>query len=280
MAPRSSSTPGRLGRFGAAPHPTGRRAAWAGAVAGGLVGTLAGLAIAAPASWAAQAVEAASGGRVRLHAPLGTVWNGSASLALHDEASGRGSAALPGRIHWQLRAQGTWLQLALNADCCTPEPLRLRLAWGWRQLRVRLEPLVQPARWPAQLLSGLGAPWNTLQPEGQIALASPGFEMHWASGRLRLDGRVDLELSDLATRVSPLRPLGSYRLVLRGGEVPALDLSTVSGPLQLEGSGSWNGAQLRFRGTAQAAPGSETALSNLLNLLGRREGPRAILSLG
>ena len=104
--------------------------------------------------------------------------------------------------------------------------------------------------------------------------------MHWASGRLRLDGRVDLELSELATRVSPLRPLGSYRLVLRGGEVPALDLSTVSGPLQLEGSGSWNGAQLRFRGTAQAAPGSETALSNLLNLLGRREGPRAILSLG
>ena len=65
-----------------------------------------------------------------------------------------------------------------------------------------------------------------------------------------------------------------------GTATPELDLATQSGPLRLSGQGQWLGQRLRFTGEAQADEGSEAALSNLLNIIGRREGPRSRLSLG
>ena len=40
------------------------------------------------------------------------------------------------------------------------------------------------------------------------------------------------------------------------------------------------GGRLRFRGDARAAPGNETALANLLSIIGRREGTRSLLTFG
>jgi general secretion pathway protein N len=40
------------------------------------------------------------------------------------------------------------------------------------------------------------------------------------------------------------------------------------------------GQRLRFAGEARASAGHEEALSNLLNIIGRREGSRSLLSLG
>ena len=54
----------------------------------------------------------------------------------------------------------------------------------------------------------------------------------------------------------------------------------LEGRLQLSGSGHWVGTRLRFQGEARAAPGLQAQLANLLNILGRREGDRAILSFG
>ena len=59
-----------------------------------------------------------------------------------------------------------------------------------------------------------------------------------------------------------------------------LKLSTDSGALQLVGQGQWLGAGLRFQGQASAAPGSEAVLSNLLNIIGRRQGALSIISIG
>ena len=82
--------------------------------------------------------------------------------------------------------------------------------------------------------------------------------------------------------------LGSYRLSLVGaddGTTPAtLTLATLSGALQLGGSGQLVGTgasqTLRFRGTASAAPGYEAVLNNLLNIIGRRQGAQAVISIG
>jgi general secretion pathway protein N len=57
-------------------------------------------------------------------------------------------------------------------------------------------------------------------------------------------------------------------------------LTTREGALQLNGSGQWTGVALRFNGEASAAPGSEEALANLLNIIGRREGARSLITLG
>jgi general secretion pathway protein N len=85
---------------------------------------------------------------------------------------------------------------------------------------------------------------------------------------------------DISTALSTLKPLGSYRLTMEGGTRPTLLLATQEGSLELSGSGQWNGRALRFDGEARAAPGREDALSNLLNIIGRRDGARSLITLG
>ena len=84
----------------------------------------------------------------------------------------------------------------------------------------------------------------------------------------------------MSSSLSTLRPLGSYQMLLKGGEQPSLDLRTVQGSLQLQGAGRWTAARLRFEGEARAEAGHEAELSNLLNIMGRRDGARSVITLG
>jgi general secretion pathway protein N len=129
-------------------------------------------------------------------------------------------------------------------------------------------------------LAGLGAPWNTVQLEGTLALSSRTLSLEWTDGRLDISGQAQLDAVGLSSRLSTLKPMGSYRMTLNGGATPTLTLQTLQGSLQLTGSGRWVGSRLRFNGVASAAPAHEAALTNLLNILGRREGARSIISLG
>ncbi len=79
--------------------------------------------------------------------------------------------------------------------------------------------------------------------------------------------------------------LGDYVLVVdaaAGGSGSAtITLTTLRGPLQLSGIGQAGGASpMRFRGQARADAGSEGALDNLLNVIGRRQGAVSNLSIG
>ena len=259
--------------------PAGGRSAWGWALAGALLGALPALAVFAPAQWLASTVARASGGQVQLAQARGTVWNGSAQLVLTGGLDSQDAAALPGRLNWQLRP--TWgggVRALVRAACCTPEPLRLQVQprWGGAQLTVQ----DNQSQWPAALLTGLGTPWNTLQLQGQLALHTSGLNAEWASGRMLLAGQLQLDALALSTRLSTLRPMGSYRLLLEGGAVPTLQLSTLDGALQMQGSGQWVGKRLRFEGEATAEPEREAALSNLLNIIGRRRGARSLITLG
>jgi general secretion pathway protein N len=80
--------------------------------------------------------------------------------------------------------------------------------------------------------------------------------------------------------LSTLRTLGDYRLTVRGGEAPAIDLQTLKGALQLSGTGSVVGSRIRFKGEASASPEQLEALSNVLNIIGRRVGNKSLISLG
>ena len=84
----------------------------------------------------------------------------------------------------------------------------------------------------------------------------------------------------LSSSLSTLRPLGSYRLLLSGGDQPTLDLRTLQGSLQLQGMGRWTAGHLRFVGEARADAAHEAELSNLLNIMGRRDGARSVITLG
>jgi general secretion pathway protein N len=95
-----------------------------------------------------------------------------------------------------------------------------------------------------------------------------------------VSGRTVLEAQQISSRLSTLRPMGSYRITVNGGASSTLQLETLDGSLQLTGSGQWVGARLRFQGVASAAPEREGALSNLLNIIGRRNGARSIITIG
>lgn len=254
------------------------RGTWAWAAAGIVLGLAVAIVLFIPASWLASRVEGATGGRVVLADAQGTLWNGSASLQLTGGAGSTDVLALPTPVRWNIRPRWNGLRAELVTACCTPRPLTLHLHAGWRSTTVDVDD--GTTRWPAALLAGLGTPWNTLQLDGDMALSTHDLSVEWAEGRLALAGRAELQAQRMASRLSTLRPMGSYRITITGGATPTLQLDTLEGALQLSGSGQWVGSRLHFNGVATAAQGREEALSNLLNIIGRRNGARSIISIG
>ncbi len=245
---------------------------------GALLGLVSALVLFAPARWLAGAIENATDGHLLLAEARGTVWNGSAQLSLTGGAGSTDAIALPSRVDWRLRLAPTGLVAQLGAQCCTSQPvvLRIRPRWGGGEIQVS----DSQTQWPAALLAGLGTPWNTLQLDGTLLLATRGLSVESVEGRLSVAGRAELAAQRMSSRLSTLRPMGSYRMTLLGGNTPTLTLDTLEGSLNLSGQGQWVGSRLRFSGTASAAPDREEALANLLNIIGRRSGARSIITIG
>ena len=285
-----------------------------GIALGLMLGLLMGLLLQAPASWLSSVVALATEQRVLLLNPQGTLWQGSADGALSDGQHTLASTQsaqqakhspqaqltkssthtgplpthLPSRVHWRIRPHMDWtqaafgLQLVLQSDCCTPTPVQIFIAPGWQGLRI--SSLAHHSQVPASWLVGLGAPWNTLQPEGQLQLRSQSvqWQQAWSAipSQAKLTGQIELQWLDCSTRLSTLRPLGHYRMVVTGGDTMQLQLDTLQGSLQLQGRGEWLQGRLRFRGEAKAQPDAEAAVSNLLNVLGQRRGNVSLMELG
>jgi len=248
---------------------------WAGVIAGLVAATV----VFAPARWLAAGVQRLSDEQVRLVDARGSVWQGSAQLVLSGGEGTSGAVALPGQMAWTIRPTWGGLRAWVSADCCTRAPLQLNAELiGLGGVHFTLAD--SQSQWPAGLLVGLGTPWNTVQPQGQLVVTSQGFGAQWAEGRLSMEGRVQFDATQMSSRLSTIAPMGSYRLTLHGGAPSHIALTTLEGSLQLSGQGQWVGQRLRFEGEASAAPDRVEALSNLLNILGRRDGARSIIKLG
>jgi general secretion pathway protein N len=260
-----------------------RRGTLRWAVAGGLVGAAIGLAAFAPASWLAAAVASASDQRLLLAEARGTVWRGSAVAVLAGGPGSRDASALPGRIEWDIGLAGRALAVKLRHACCLDGQPVVRVTPGFGTLTVALPPAQAGlGRWPTSWFSGLGAPFNTMDLGGTMRLSTPGLTLERVRDGWRINGRAELQLQNVSSRLVPLPALGSYRLTLSADPTgnPMLGLATSDGALQLSGSGTLGAKGLRFRGEARAAPGQEAVLNNLLNIIGRRDGARSVLSIG
>lgn len=261
---------------------TSSRWAWLGVA----LGLSSALVTQAPAYWLAQWVALASDQRMLLQDPQGTVWNGSAQWVLNEGPRNKDVAttSLPTRVTWQLAphldlsAQRWGVSAWVASACCTPEPLRMDVSPLWQGVRVQVND--HTSQWPAAWLEGLGAPWNTVQPEGVMQLQTTQLVWEQRGDATRLFGQGELQLRQLATRLSTLKPLGNYRVRVLGGDTIALTLDTLEGSLQLQGTGQWQQGRLQFNGEAMAAPDAQDALSNLLNVLGQRQGNKSILKMG
>ncbi len=237
----------------------------------------------APAQWAASAVRSATSGRIELADASGTLWNGSAILVLAASSDpGVSRASLPERLSWRL---SPWSLLAAQLDLTLTHPSALT-----QPLAIRA-PLIgggastlgtATLRLPASLLVGLGAPWNTIRPGGILTI-------NWDRLQIepnRLLGNVSAEWQYASSALTPVSPMGHYRLQTNGiWPGTQLELLTISGPLELKGSGTIpEGGRLRFLGRAQAMagtdPGVKAQLTGLISLLGRRDGEGALLNFG
>ena len=262
-----------------------RSAATRWALAGIVFGVLAALIVFAPAAWLANAVASATGERVLLADARGTVWSGSAVTVLTGGPGSRDASSLPGRVEWTLGLQGLGLALNARHACCLNGTVTLQVRPGFGRLGVTLVP--PPGwvgQWPSAFLGGLGTPWNTLQLGGVVRLVSPALKLESAQGRWVVEGRADMELVSVSSRLTTLETLGSYKLTLTGDAATPgtsqLSLTTQDGALRLSGQGTWGPGGVRFRGEASAAATNEAALSNLLNIIGRRDGAKSVITIG
>ena len=271
---KRTRTPAKQQRF-AAPAA----APWRTAVLAASLGALGALIAFAPAAWLARGVQEASGGRVLLADPQGSIWRGSAQLLLAGGAGAADAAALPGRIDWRLRPFQHGARVALNLPCCAEKALDVKIMPSWSQVALVVDNSAR-VNLPASWLSGLGAPWNTLDPRGQLSLSSQALQVQFDRRYTKLGGQITLDLLGMSSRLSTLSPLGDYRLNVNGGDVPTMALQTLQGALQLSGSGQFVGSRIRFTGEASASPEQQDALSNVLNIIGRRQGAKSIISLG
>ncbi|TSE28497.1 Type II secretion system (T2SS), protein N [Tepidimonas thermarum] len=258
------------------------RTRWVPAVVGLAVGLLVGSLVFAPARLWALVVPAITGGRIQLLNPHGTVWQGTADVRIHGDG---GTLDLPGGMGWRLGASlrpDLGLHLDLMLRCCAST------AWRWRWERAdgqwRLAADAHRSTWDLAWLAALGSPWNTLGLRGTLRFETSTLQWRLGSSTPspRASGVWSAQIDDLSAAVSTVRPLGSYRLSSdwqHAGQ-PGLVLQTLRGDLRLEGQGEWHDGRVRFRGVAEAAPERLDALSNLLNLLGRRDGARAHLRFG
>ena len=262
---------------------------WSWAIFGAALGGFLALLVHLPAQWLAQVVSKATQGQVQLQEAQGSVWQGSGKLVLTGGEGSRDALALPGRIHWQTAlafrdVQGPTFNLNLNATCCMTQAVQLSFQAAERFSTWQLQIKDHRSQWPAQLLSGLGAPWNTLQPEGNLILETNQLQVHFQAAGTWLQGGLTLTAENMSSKLSTLQPMGTYRIQLGGSSVPntlpSLTLTTQTGSLLLSGQGQWQGTRLQFRGEASAVPEHAAALSNLLNIIGRRQGARSLLSLG
>lgn len=252
---------------------------------GALLGIAVGVVVFAPASWLAWGLAQATEGRLMLAQARGTVWDGSGVVVLTGGPGSRDAATLPGRLEWTLRPRGMALAITARHACCVTGSATVLIQPGLARHVISLPAAPNGlGHWPAAWLTGMGTPFNTLQLGGTMRVTTSGARIELMQGRWRLDGQVSFDLAGVSSRVSTLDELGSYRLVLSGrpgsNENASLQLQTLGGPLQVTGQGQWVGRQLRFRGEASAAPGSEPALNNLLNIIGRRQGERSIITIG
>jgi general secretion pathway protein N len=234
-----------------------------------------------PARWASVALDQLTQGRVLLLEARGTLWHGSAFLALSAGPASGPTNAWQQRIQWQLIPSDlneVTLSLA-TAEGQTHTPWVWHLRWAPSGWQIQADSV--DWRFPSQWLTGLGSPWNTIEPIGQVHLASPGWQWQQTERSWQSRGQFTLTLFDFATQLSSLKPLGDYQVVIDATPHVHVDLKTLQGPLQLAGHGIWHDGKLQFDGEAWALQAQdEPVLSNLLGVLGTRNGSRAILKVG
>ncbi|MFD2270483.1 type II secretion system protein N [Undibacterium arcticum] len=223
-------------------------------------------------------LEAQTAGRLTLGDVQGTIWRGSAFIGGAPSGKGPVTPLLPGRFDWRISPLLLLGQVDLQLDNPSAFARPLSITGSWSQWQVSADAITLPA----ERLAGLGAPLNTLAPSGQMKLSWGALQLTRQDRTLDVVGAMTMDLSNIASRLSPIKPLGAYQMTIDWrGQHASLALKTIKGPLLLSGTGALRNGRLQFSGKAEAEAGQQETLANLLNLLGqrRKEGDKTVIGL-
>jgi general secretion pathway protein N len=219
-----------------------------------------GLLVFAPASLMGYALDRASGGTLTLAQTTGSVWQGSgvALLRLKSRSQTLGS------YRWHIRIFDASVQVQEGEG--TPMTVRYIPFAG----RVNVDNL--HVTLPAAIMAAGAPQLGPYQLQGELDACSDHLVLDAAG----MNGQITVDWLRAASGLSEIRPLGDYRILLRGtGAAVEAELSTLSGKLKLAGKGGFDAASgMRFTGTAQAEPGAaEAELNELLHHIGPEMKP-------
>jgi general secretion pathway protein N len=217
----------------------------------------------APATLIDERLGRASEGRLRLAEARGSLWSGSGWIEIRD-ANGRAGVAK--HLAWRVLPE-SFLRARLAAevqldDAAKPFPLSISLS--------RIEIADAGLSLPAAVL-GLGMPkLAPLRLTGEVRVDIPRLSLE----RGRMDGDATLQWRAAGSALTSMSPLGDYEVRFKAvGPAMHASLSTLEGPLQLEGKGTWsNGAAPIFIATAGVPAQHQEQLSPLLRLIAIERG--------
>lgn len=221
------------------------------------------LLVLAPATVFDAGLRRATAGRLRLAQAQGTVWSGSGVLEVRNTT---GPDGVGKQLSWTLQQRALWrgqLDYLVNLGHAGHAfPLRLSAR--------RIELSNVEFSLPASVL-GVALP--------RIALLAPrgDLEVHIAKFS-RLGDAIAVNAvvtwKDASSALTSVAPLGTYQLRLDGtGQLLNATLRTSSGPLQLDGTGSWRGSgPLILSATARVDAQHRAQLTPLLRLIAVERG--------
>lgn len=235
----------------------------------------------APAVWADRAVAAVSAGVIRIAEPKGSLWSGSgipivnfSLLRTGDLPSDRADSG------WQrLSAPITWrlgLDLWSAQATVAIKSSELRGASPEFQVGVSTSGLYLPAgQWALEPLrfENLAGPMGLARVSGRLRGSWPEIRQPWGSRLDLKSDKVVIELSEAASALTPIRPLGDVRLTVSSSGSNSVRFLVESSPesaLRLTAQGEW-ADRLKIQGQMQCQRFCEY-LVGMMATVGKKNG--------
>ena len=212
----------------------------------------------APGTLVDAGLQRASNGRLRLAQAQGTIWAGDGLIEIRD-VSGRNAIARD--ISWRVLPQSLLRGRLVSEVALDRAARQFPVTISFSQVELASAEL----SFPAAVLALAEPRLKPLRLSGDVLLHATNLSI----GRDGMHGNVTLQWRAAGSAFSPVSPIGSYELRLdgQGNTVHAL-LSTLQGPMQLDGSGSWtNGANPEFHATVRVPPQYQEQLTPLLRMI-------------
>lgn len=220
-----------------------------------------------PTRWLSATVAKTTSCQVAVLQPEGTLWKGSAQLGVSDIQPGASEICRTPQISSERFAWTTQCSIA-NLNC--------KWIIQYPNAAKPLELTVHPSaimlgsnhiELPPNVLEVAGGLMRSLHLSGKLAIRWE--DLIWDSSPR---GLVEVRFLNVASPVSPVKPLGSYSLTLQIQQELTLNFSTINGPLLLTANGIIEKGRLSLQGEATAPQESIDSLIGLLSVIGKKDG--------